>query len=254
MQLLAGRTVMLSSDTARLECELYYPAARGRTRTVRFAVLPGEQPSLREARAIADSYDLPEDFFFLPNQFWQHKNHHLVVDALLLLRREGRKVVIAASGNQNNPLAPDYFPSFQRRLEATGLQDEFRLLGMIPYAHVAPLMLTSVALLNPSLWEGWSTSVEEGRTLGVPMLLSDLPVHREQMGAEAVYFARQSASSLAKALADFSPLNTERRVLRLAAAREAAKLRVATFAQEFVDACEFSRIGRAQARAGVSVY
>ena len=41
-------------------------------------------------------------------------------------------------------------------------------------------MCASVALLNPSHFEGWSTTVEEARALGVPMLLSDLDVHLEQ--------------------------------------------------------------------------
>jgi glycosyltransferase involved in cell wall biosynthesis len=253
VQLAAGRTVLLSSETARAQCERYYPSARGRTRTVRFAVPPGEPISPAAARAIADSYQLPERYFFLPNQFWQHKNHHLVIDALLILRQKGRQVVIVASGNQHNPLAPDYGPALKRRVLSNGLQDEFRLLGMVPYAHLAPLMIASVALLNPSLWEGWSTTVEEGRSVGVPMLLSDLAVHQEQMGAEACYFERHSAQSLADALDNFSPPDAAERARGLAAARLAAERRVEQFAREFVEACEFSRTGYVRGLTGASI-
>jgi hypothetical protein len=41
-------------------------------------------------------------------------------------------------------------------------------------------MRGSIALINPSEFGGWSTTVEEAKAYGVPMLLSDLDVHREQ--------------------------------------------------------------------------
>lgn len=234
-QVLGGRTIMLSSGDARRACEQHYPSARGRTRTVHFAVLPNSRIPYSEARTIADSYGLPEQYFFMPNQFWRHKNHGLVLEALMILRQHGSRVVVAASGKQSDPRAPDYFPSFQERLEQAGMQDMFRLLGMIPYPHLASLMRASTALLNPSLFEGWSTTVEEAKSMGTPMLLSDLDVHREQMGEDACYFDRHSAKSLADALDGFVPLDESQRALRAEAAREAALQRVERFARDFAD-------------------
>lgn len=233
-QVLGGRTIMLSSDDARHACEHYYLSTRGRTRTVHFAVSPGPEIPYAEARALADSYALPEHFFYMPNQFWRHKNHGLVLDALTILRQRGRQVVVAASGKQADPRAPGYFPVFRQRLEQEGLQDMFRLLGMIPYPHLASLMRASTALLNPSLFEGWSTTVEEARSMGTPMLLSDLDVHREQMGEDACYFDRHSAQSLADALDGFVPLDGALRAQRAEAAREAAQQRVKRFSEQFV--------------------
>ena len=234
-QVMGGRTIMLSSEDARRACEQHYPSTRGRTRTVHFAVPPGSRIPYSEARAAADSYGLPEHYFFMPNQFWRHKNHGLVLDALMILRERGRQIVVAASGKQVDPRAPDYFAIFQGRLEQGGLQNEFRLLGMIPYPHLASLMRASTAMLNPSLFEGWSTTVEEAKAMGTPMLLSDLDVHREQMGAEAIYFDRHSALSLADALDAFVPLSEMQRELRVDAVRDAALQRVERFAQDFVD-------------------
>lgn len=239
-QVLGGRAIMLSSNDARHACEHYYPSTRGRTRTVHFAVPPGPETPYAEARAIADSYGLPEHFFFMPNQFWRHKNHGLVLDALVLLRQRGTQVVVAASGKQVDPRAPDYFPAFQARLEQAGLQDVFRLLGMIPYAHLSMLMRASSALLNPSLFEGWSTTVEEARSLGTPMVLSDLDVHWEQMGKDALYFDRQSAQSLADALEGFISLDASQRALCAKAARGVAFQRVEQFARDFAELAGYS--------------
>lgn len=232
-QIAAGRVIMLSSDDARRACEHFYPKARGRTCTVRFAVPPGSAPTWPEARAIADSYGLPTRFFFMPNQLSKHKNHLLVIEALALLRGRGVSICIAASGKQLDERHPDHFPAVVRALEAAGLEGNLRLLGLIPYKDLAALMRASMSVLNPSLFEGWSTSVEEARSLGVPLLLSDLDVHHEQAGERAVYFDRNSAASLANALRSIEPLVPESAEQLAVAALRDADERVRRFAAEF---------------------
>ena len=233
-QIGAGRTVMLSSHDACGDCERFYPATRGRTHAVHFAVPPSQPASAGTAREVARGYGLPQDFFYLPNQFWVHKNHALVADALALLREQGQRVVVAASGNTRDPRAPEHFAGLGRKIRTLGLQDDFRLLGLIPRAHLGALMQASVAVLNPSLFEGWSTTVEEARSLGVPLILSDLAVHREQAGTEAVYFDRYSGAALAAVLSKFRPLSTEQRARGELQAGDDAQARVKVFAEEFL--------------------
>lgn len=233
VEIAANRTIMLSSEDARRDCERFYPRTVGRTRAIRFAVSPDYPPTLPESRAVADRYGLPEHFVYMPNQLSKHKNHLLVLDALELLRRRGRSVVVVSSGKQLDERHLDYFPAVQAKLEALGLQSRFRMLGTIPYSDLVALMRCSVALLNPSLFEGWSTPVEEARSLGVPLLLSDLTVHREQAGNGATYFQRDDASSLADVLEAAGPLSDQQREERLCAARASAEGRVRQFASEF---------------------
>lgn len=199
-QIAAGRTIMLSSNDARDACERHYPATLGRTHVVRFAVPSEHRPDTAEVCRVRESHGLPERYFYLPNQFWQHKNHLLVLDALALLKQKHPDIVVAASGKQLDPYKPGHFPRILSRLVEADLKDQFRLLGLIPYEHIPPLMLGSVAVLNPSLFEGWSTTVEEARALQVSMVLSDLPVHKEQAEGLARFFDRTSAPSLADAL------------------------------------------------------
>ena len=199
-QIAAGRTIMLSSQDARNSCERHYPATVGRTHVVRFAVPSECRPDAAEVLRVRESHGLPERYFYLPNQFWQHKNHLLVIDALALLKQEHPEIVVAASGKKLDPYKPGHFQRILSRLAEADLKDQFRLLGLIPYEHIGPLMVGSVAVLNPSLFEGWSTTVEEARALHVPMVLSDLPVHKEQAEGIARFFDRTSASALADAL------------------------------------------------------
>jgi glycosyltransferase involved in cell wall biosynthesis len=237
-QVASGRIIMLSSESACHDLERQYPAAVGRTRVVRFAVPAGFEIDDEEARVVVASYGLPQNYFFLPNQFWRHKNHLLVLDALISLRKRGREFVVVATGRAHDPRAPGYFEEFSRRLQAERLGDQFRYLGVIPYEHLGPILAGSLALLNPSLFEGWSTTVEEARTLGVPTLLSDLPVHREQMGDAATYFDPRDPESLASALESFVPISASERRERAVAARQEGERRYRAFASRFADLCE----------------
>jgi glycosyltransferase involved in cell wall biosynthesis len=69
---------------------------------------------------------------------------------------------------------------------------------------VISLLRTCAALINPSFFEGWSSTVEEARVLGVPMLLSDIAVHREQMQNAATYFNAADAEGLAANLREIA--------------------------------------------------
>ncbi len=240
-QIAAGRTVLVSSEHTRKDCERLYPATRGRVKAVRFAVPAPPAVDAAAARAVADGYQLPERYFFLPNQFWTHKNHRLVVDALALLKREGRDdIVVAATGKPFDPRDPGHFDRLQASIAEQGVSSQMRILGLVPYEHLAPLMSASVALLNPSLLEGWSTTVEEARAQGAPMILSDLPVHREQMGDGAIYFDPHDPQALAAALRHWRPLDPEERRARAQAQRGEAARRVATYASDFVQFLQFT--------------
>ena len=243
-QIFGQRFVMLSSEDARLACERYYPATQGRTRTVHFAVPPGAEIDYAAARNIAVDYALPEHFFFMPNQFWKHKNHALVAEALAILRKRGKHIVVAASGMQNDPRNPEHFHRLQALVEHLGVREEMRFLGLIPYSHLAALMQSCTALLNPSLFEGWSTTVEEARSMGTPMLLSDLNVHREQMGDGAIFFDRYSAQALANAMQNFPVLSMEQRTILANNAHRNAETRIRRFGADFADLTEAISVAR----------
>jgi glycosyltransferase involved in cell wall biosynthesis len=96
-----------------------------------------------------------------------------------------------------------------RQVVDRNLSRSFRYLGMIPLPHVYALLRVSIALINPSRFEGWSTTVEEAKSFGVPMILSDLDVHREQTAGMAQYFGTDDPTALAdhlsRAVRDIGP-------------------------------------------------
>ncbi len=169
---------------------------------VRFASQPEPALFAADPGKVVAHYGLPSAYFYLPNQFYRHKNHQVVVEALSILKARGTDIVVAASGSTEDPREPNYFDDLMKTIAARGLSQNFRYLGMIPLDHVYALLRAATALVNPSRFEGWSTTVEEAKSFGVPTIISDIDVHREQMGEEARYFGLDDAQALADHLSD----------------------------------------------------
>ncbi len=237
LQLATRRTVLLSSEDARADCEHFYPQAKGRTAVARFAVHPALDPGENDPQ-IGVRHRLPPRYFYLPNQYWTHKNHSRVVDALALLRAQGHDIVVASSGNPHDPRNTRHYSELRAKVAAQSLENHFLFLGNIPSRDVAFLMRSSVALLNPSLFEGWSTTVEEGKSLGVRMVLSNLAVHREQAGS-AEYFDPNDPSAIAASLREmWSDCREPPTVADQQAAASDARQRIRDFAVQLTQACD----------------
>ena len=165
-----------------------------------------------------------------------------MVDALGILRDRGVHIVVASSGNPQDPRHADHYERLRNKVAAEGLAAQFLFLGSIPMRDVAILMRSSVAMVNPSLFEGWSTTVEEAKSLGVRMVLSNLAVHREQAETAAEFFDPNDPLSIAESLRSIWTENREPPTLadqRTAAA--SAERRIRDFAVRFTRACDLAR-------------
>jgi glycosyltransferase involved in cell wall biosynthesis len=209
-QVRSGRTLMVSSETARDDLERFYPLAKDRVHVTRFAIdldIPayiGRGPEMRQI------YGLPERFFFLPNQFWRHKNHTTLVAALAQLKAADQLAAlppIILSGLPKDLRNPTHFDDLMASARTAGVESHFRYLGLIPYDHVLSLAATCDTLINPSHFEGWSTPIEEAKAFGAPLLLSDIAIHREQ-APQARFFDPKSTSAAAEALLDIGRRQT----------------------------------------------
>jgi glycosyltransferase involved in cell wall biosynthesis len=230
--------IVVSSEDARKDLQVFSPDFLNKVKVLRFVAHVPETLYEENVQDTRNTYHLPEDFFYLPNQFWAHKNHQLVVEALALLRRKKVNPFVVCSGNPTDVRNPMFFADFLRKLSESGVRNQFAFLGMLPHKHVYSLIRGSKCVINPSLFEGWSTSVEECKSVGKGMILSDLPVHKEQNPADSVFFDRYSAKDLAekmewawlhKPAAPNLQLETE--------ARAMLPMRMQEFGRGFIDAC-----------------
>jgi glycosyltransferase involved in cell wall biosynthesis len=228
--------VIVSSEDARADFEACFPGHVGKVRVLHFVDVSTHAVEGADWSRVRARYGIPDRYLLLPNQFWAHKNHRVVVDALALLRGRGEAPTVVATGPTEDYRDPSFFPELMADVRRRGVADGFQVLGSIPYDELVTLMRRCVAIVNPSSFEGWSTSVEESKSLGKSVILSDIPVHREQSPAHATYFDPSDAAALADALSErwraFDPHDDEARQLE-AAAR--APQRARRFAEDYAE-------------------
>lgn len=209
-----SNAILLSSEDSLNDLKRFSPQNTVPTYVLHFISCLQHDPDLEISKSsLQERYELNRPWFHIPNQFWAHKNHGIVIEALQLLKQQGKDMLVIATGSTNDHRDPEYFVNLQRKIKQYGLDENFRILGVLPYSDVVSLMRHSVAVINPSLFEGWSTTVEEAKSLGKKILLSDISVHREQAPKRACFFKPNQANDLADemiiTLEQFDPLFEE---------------------------------------------
>ncbi|RSB81889.1 glycosyltransferase [Rhizobium pisi] len=192
--------IVLSSEVAAADFRSFYPGQPATPRVWHFCSLLETQGAADDS--IVGKFGLPSKFLYLPNQFWAHKNHIAVLKALTILKRDhGLTIPLVCTGAQSDRRNESHFAGLLAFIEENGLQDQVKLLGLIDRVTQVEIFRRAAAIVQPSLFEGWSTVVEDTRAIGRPIFLSDLPVHREQDPARCTYFDPDEPSDLAAKLA-----------------------------------------------------
>ena len=194
--------VVFSSKDAEKDFRQFYPQQKTRNFVAHFAVTHPPIASI-DADAIRKKFNLPDRWFLAPNQFWKHKNQPLIIKAVARLKEKGIKVNVLFTGKEDDFRNPGYAEGVKKMARDLDVQEECRFLGFIDRAEQIWLMQHADAVIQASLFEGWSTVVEDAKALQKPVILSDLPVHREQLQQGVLFFDPLQADSLAQAILMF---------------------------------------------------
>ena len=190
-------------------------------------------------KEIRKKFNLPLNWFFLPNQFWQHKNHITVIKSLAYLKKKNKEFFVVCSGEKLDYRNKNYFSKVLEKIKTTDTKKNFIMLGNISHNDVLELMRYSIATINPSLFEGWSTSVEESKAMGKKIILSKIDTHLEQQKTyqhkKNFYFFKPKdykklANHLDNTFKKFNPVFEEKKIKRN---KIINKKRILLFAQEY---------------------
>lgn len=143
-------------------------------------------------------YKLKKEFLYTPNQFWHHKNHEILIKCAKELKKKNYYIQFVLSGNHS--VNKKYFSYLFKQINKFNLNDYFNYLGMVPSSDVSRLIFRSKAIINPSLFEGWNTGVEEAKILKKKIILSNIKVHKEQASKNSVFFEKKNPKYLAKVI------------------------------------------------------
>ena len=145
---------------------------------------------------------ISKKYYYLPNQFWSHKNHIVVFKAVKELINEIEELLLVCTGNpydyKNN--TTDYFDSLNKYISDNKLGNNIINLGLVSYDDVNVLMKHCVSVINPSYFEGWSSTVEEAKAFNKNIILSNIDIHKEQSPNKGYFFDKDNYKQLKKIL------------------------------------------------------
>lgn len=196
--------IVFSSYDSQSNFYSIYPNARNKTYVIQFAVFHNDGYKNILLSKLHSKYNLPQEYFFCANQFWSHKNHITIFKALVNLKKRGISKKVVFSGAQIDNRNVSFFSELMAFVEQNGIAENVLVLGFIDRDEQLRLMLDSIAIIQPSLFEGWSTVVEDAKALNKPIILSDILVHREQIDQNVVFFEPKNDEQLADIINEFN--------------------------------------------------
>jgi glycosyltransferase involved in cell wall biosynthesis len=194
--------VIFSSKDAFNDFKFIEPNFTCKTFVLNFAVTHPDYQDL-ELDNLIKKYNLSTPFYFAPNQFWKHKNQIVILKAIKLLKDNGiNDFIVAFSGKEYDGTNSNYFDSLKNYVKENEISDYVRFLGFIDRKEQLKLMENAKAIIQPSLFEGWSTVVEDAKAMNQFVIASNLKVHVEQMKNNVTFFNPNESHELSTIMKD----------------------------------------------------
>jgi len=135
-------------------------------------------------------------YFFYPAACWPHKNHRRLLVAFRGVVDQYPKARLRLTGK----IIPSADASVRREIAELGLGANVEFLGYVPYEDLPALYQDAVALVFPSLFEGFGIPLLEAMAMGCPIACSNTTSLPEVGGDAAVYFNPRNEEEIGKTM------------------------------------------------------
>jgi glycosyltransferase involved in cell wall biosynthesis len=174
--------ILADSASTRQDVIQRLAVAPERVAVLYLGVEPGYQPLADRAglEAVRARYDLPARFLLTVGTIEPRKNLPRLIAALADMPAVQRLPLVVAG-------KPGWlYDETLAAVERLGLQGAVRFLGFVPEQDLPALYNLALALIYPSLYEGFGLPPLEAMACGTPVLTSDVSSMREVVGEAAV--------------------------------------------------------------------
>lgn len=158
-----------------------------------------------EPEKVRYQYGIDGPYLLVCNHFWKHKDHATALYAFASLRNRfaSMDLQLVLTGDPIDHRDPEYYARLAELAIKLGIDKYAHFLGLIPKRDQLALLRGCAVLLQPTLFEGGpgGGSVYEGIGLGVPSVVSDIPVNREINQGDVRFFHAGDSADLAEKIA-----------------------------------------------------
>ncbi|MBF0143450.1 MAG: glycosyltransferase [Magnetococcales bacterium] len=195
--------VIVNARTVAEDAARFMGAFPARLHVLPFSPCP-ERGWLEDDRDARPDYRIDKPFFMVCNQFWKHKDHPTAFRGFARFLHQGGEALLVCTGATSDHRFPEYRSELQTLVDKLGIRDHLRILGHIPKRTQIGLLKQALALIQPTLFEGGpgGGGAFDAISLGIPVIVSDIPVNREMACGELSYFTPGDDEALARRLCD----------------------------------------------------
>ncbi len=189
--------IITGTVVGKQELEFFYRIPGDRVKilphpTPKFALEPIQQSGESSIALL----DLDKDFVLYPAQFWAHKNHiNLLIGFKMLLESQPKELDLVFVGSDRGN--QDFV---RARVDQLGLTHQVKFLGFVSLEELISLYRFAIALVYSSFSGPENLPPLEAFALGCPVITSDFPGAREQLGEAAHFFNPHEPKSIANAI------------------------------------------------------
>ncbi len=149
-----------------------------------------ESGELETGKATADP-KMPQKYLLYVGNAYPHKNLSLLIEAFFELRQKFTDLSLVLIGKDDF-----FYQRLQKQVKGLGLEKQVLFPGSVANGELINWYKRALALVFPSLAEGFGIPGLEAMSLGCPVAASDLVVFREIYAEAVLYFDPKRASSI----------------------------------------------------------
>lgn len=197
----ADAVVVNAADVKR-DCAECFPGLEQRVVALPFSAAPKPEWLETDTLAARQTYGVGERYFIVSNQFWVHKRHEVAIEAFAEVAREDAGLELVLTGATDDPRAPTRLADIEALIARLGMTGRVHILGLVPKLDQIALLRGALAVVQPTAFEGGpgGGAVFDAVALGVPSLVSAIPVNREIADYVTRYFPLDDVPALAAAM------------------------------------------------------
>lgn len=187
--------VFVDSEVGKLQLKESYPCKN----SLKIIKLPYTAPPY-VFTSIKGSFkiDLPKKYLFYPAQFWKHKNHENLIEALEILKTKHKvKIDLVLVGAKKN-----YYLNVLDVIKKYGLENQIHYFNYVQNDELVYLYKNAFALIMTSTLGPTNIPPLEAIALGCPVIVSDVYAAREQLDDSALYFNPKDSEDISNKILD----------------------------------------------------
>lgn len=194
-----SRATIVNSQAVKNDILKFFPYTDGKIFSLPFSPNPMPEWFTPYPDDLRSMYNLPQDYFLISNQFWIHKGHLTAFSALDLLKND-QNFNIVCTGSLEDYRNTDYINEINNFIVHKCLTERIKILGHIPKRDQIEIMNNSIGVIQPTLFEGGPGGgcTYDAVSLGIPVILSDIPVNQEVDSDNILFFRVGESADLAK--------------------------------------------------------